>query len=217
MIEAEEIVKEYEFRAVDRVSLRVSAGELVLITGPNGSGKTTLLSILGGLVRPTSGAVRVEGRALHEMSERELEEFRLLRVGYVFQTFRLIDALSAAENVQLVLDLARRSGSGEYASRTAGAALERVGALHLAKRGTRALSGGEKQRVAIARALANDPAIVLADEPTGSLDAESGEAVIALLRDAATRDRRAVVIVSHDPRIEQHADRVLEMRSGRLI
>ena len=221
MIEAEGIVKEYEFRAVDGVSLRVSAGELVLITGPNGSGKTTLLSILGGLVRPSSGTVRVEGRALHEMSERELEAFRLLRVGYVFQTFRLIDALSVRENVQLVLDLAARCRPAQELRsmdrvRTADAALDRVDALHLAKRETRALSGGEKQRVAIARALANDPAVVLADEPTGSLDAASGETVIALLRETASRDRRAVVVVSHDPRIEQRADRSLEMRSGRL-
>jgi putative ABC transport system ATP-binding protein len=212
VIEAEGIVKEYEFRAVDGVSLHVAAGELVLINGPNGSGKTTLLSILGGLVRPTRGTVRVEGRALHEMSERELEEFRLLRVGYIFQTFRLIDALNARENVQLVLDLA---GSAADPARTE-EALQRVNAVHLAERSTRALSGGEKQRVAIARALANDPAIVLADEPTGSLDAAAGEGVIALLRDAAKRDGRAVVVVSHDPRIAQHADRVVEMRSGRV-
>jgi putative ABC transport system ATP-binding protein len=213
MIEARGLVKEYvagtAFRAVDGVSLHVERGEMVLIMGPNGSGKTTLLSMLGGLVRPTGGSVRVDGQALEEMSQRELENFRLRRVGFVFQSFRLLDALSARENVQLVLDLAR-------SSRTAEAALEQVQASHLADRSTRVLSGGEKQRVAIARALANDPAIVLADEPTGSLDSAAGEAAIALLHDAARRDGRAVVIVSHDSRIAQHADRVVRMMDGRV-
>lgn len=213
MIAARSLVKEYDagvvFRAVDDVSLDVARGEVVLIIGPNGSGKTTLLSMLGGLVRPTSGSVVVEGRALDEMPERELETFRLKRVGFVFQTFRLLDALSVRENVQLVIDLA-----GE--KRNADALLDRVGALHLANRNTRVLSGGEKQRVAIARALANDPAIILADEPTGSLDSAAGEATIALLRDAARIDGRSVVIVSHDTRIVSHADRVVRMLDGKV-
>ncbi|MEO8379315.1 MAG: ABC transporter ATP-binding protein [Acidobacteriota bacterium] len=215
LIQADALVKEYAdavvFRAVSEVSLDVARGEVVLIIGPNGSGKTTLLSMLGGLVRPTRGSVRVEGRALEEMSERELESFRLHRVGFVFQTFRLLDALSVRENVQLVIDLA--GGEPSHAD----ALLERTGALHLATRKTRSLSGGEKQRVAIARALANDPAILLADEPTGSLDSAAGEATIALLSDAARHDHRAVVIVSHDTRIAPHADRVLHMTDGRMI
>jgi putative ABC transport system ATP-binding protein len=213
MIAARSLVKEYDdgvvFRAVDDVSLDVARGEIVLIIGPNGSGKTTLLSMLGGLVRPTRGSVVVDGQALDAMPERELELFRLTRVGFVFQTFRLLDALSVRENVQLVLDLA-----GE--KRTADAVLERTGALHLAHRNTRALSGGEKQRVAIARALANDPAILLADEPTGSLDSSAGEAAIALLCDSARNDGRAVVIVSHDTRIAPHADRVVRFSDGRV-
>jgi len=207
------LVKEYDagvvFRAVDDVSLDVARGEVVLIIGPNGSGKTTLLSMLGGLVRPTSGSVSIDGRTLDEMSERELEVFRLRRVGFVFQTFRLIDALSVRENVQLVIDLAGEKHSAE-------AILDRVGALHLANRNTRVLSGGEKQRVAIARALANDPAILLADEPTGSLDSAAGEAAIALLCDSARSDGRAVVIVSHDTRIAHHADRVVRMNDGKI-
>jgi putative ABC transport system ATP-binding protein len=213
MIAARSLVKEYDegvtFRAVNDVSLDVARGEVVLIIGPNGSGKTTLLSMLGGLVRPTRGGVNVDGVALESMTERELESFRLRRVGFVFQTFRLLDALSVRENVQLVLDLA-----GE--KRSADAILDRVGALHLAKRNTRVLSGGEKQRVAIARALANDPAIVLADEPTGSLDSAAGEAAITLLSDAARKDGRAVVIVSHDTRIAHHADRVVRISDGRV-
>jgi putative ABC transport system ATP-binding protein len=213
LIRARSLVKEYDdgvvFRAVDEVSLDVARGEVVLIIGPNGSGKTTLLSMLGGLVRPTRGSVVVDGQALDAMTERELELFRLTRVGFVFQTFRLLDALSVRENVQLVLDLAG-------AKRSADAVLERAGALHLAHRNTRALSGGEKQRVAIARALANDPAILLADEPTGSLDSAAGEAAIAMLCDSARNDGRAVVIVSHDTRIAPHADRVVRFSDGRV-
>jgi putative ABC transport system ATP-binding protein len=209
MISARDLVKEYDTPVVGGVSLDVQRGEMLLIIGPNGSGKTTLLSMLGGLVRPTRGSVRIDGRALEEMPQRELEEFRLKRVGFVFQTFRLIDALSVRENVQLVLDLAGSKNSAD-------AMLERVNAQHLAHRNTKALSGGEKQRVAIARALANDPAIILADEPTGSLDSAAGEAAIALLRDAARRDGRAVVVVSHDTRIAPHADRVVHMLDGRI-
>ena len=213
LIRAEGLVKEYDaggvFRAVDGVSLDVHRGEVVLIIGPNGSGKTTLLSMLGGLVLHTSGMVRVAGRALHERSDLDLASFRLQRVGFVFQTFRLLDALSVRENVQLVRDLAGETESAD-------AVLERVNALHLANRNTRALSGGEKQRVAIARALANDPAILLADEPTGSLDSAAGEAAITLLHDAARQDNRAVVIVSHDTRIAHHADRIVRMLDGRV-
>ncbi len=243
MIAARNLVKEYDggvvFRAVDDVSLDVARGEVVLIIGPNGSGKTTLLSMLGGLVRPTRGSIVVDGVALDAMPEGELEAFRLRRVGFVFQTFRLLDALSVRENVQLVLDLAdchpepakrgegppaearvaHKSGDPSPSTRlrmTADVLLDRVGALHLAKRSTRVLSGGEKQRVAIARALANDPAIILADEPTGSLDSAAGEAAIALLCDAARTDGRAVVIVSHDTRIAHHADRVVRMLDGRV-
>ena len=217
LLRADSLVKEYTagvvFRAVSDVSLDVNTGEVVLVIGPNGSGKTTLLSMLGGLVRPTRGTIRVEDRALDAMSERELEDFRLRRIGYVFQTFRLLDALSVRENVQLVLDLA----SFPDARRKAESMLDRVGAMHLAERLPQGLSGGEKQRVAIARALANGPAIILADEPTGSLDTETGETAISLLCDTARCEGRAVVIVSHDTRIAHHADRVVRMRDGVLI
>lgn len=213
-LRAQALVKEYSegvlFRAVSGVSLSVEPGEVVLISGPNGSGKTTLLSMLGGLVRPTSGQVLVEEQPLETLSDAGLENFRLRRVGYVFQTFRLIDALDVRENVQLVGDLARIADSKVRAE----SMLERVGMLHLAGRNPQTLSGGEKQRVAIARALMNDPAVVLADEPTGSLDTHAGEVAIELLCSAARRDCRAVVIVSHDPRIADHADRVIRMQDG---
>ena len=213
MIDAKTLVKEYDagglFRAVDGVSLEIGKGEVVLIIGPNGSGKTTLLSILGGLIRPTSGRVSVDGHALDEMSERERESFRLRRVGFVFQQFRLIDALTVRENVQLVIDLAGGTHSAD-------SLLERMGVIHLGGRRTNVLSGGEKQRVALARALANDPAILLADEPTGSLDSAAGEATIAMLCDAARSGGRTVVIVSHDARIVPYADRVVKMLDGRV-
>jgi putative ABC transport system ATP-binding protein len=213
MIAAEHVTKEYPFvRAVSDVTLGVERGEMVLIIGPNGSGKTTLLSLLAGLLRPTSGAVRFEGKELATMTDRELAAFRLRSIGFVYQTFRLLDALSARENVQLVLELA---GRGD-ARRMADELLERVGARDIAERSPRVLSGGEKQRVAIARALANAPAAIFADEPTGSLDSAAGAATIGLLRDAAHRDGRAVVIVSHDARIAPHADRIITMADGAL-
>jgi len=226
LLSAQSLVKEYAdgvlFRAVSGVSLTVARGEVVLIIGPNGSGKTTLLSMLGGLVRPTRGSVSVDGRSLEAMTERELESFRLRKVGFVFQTFRLLDALSVRENVQLVLDLAGGDPARGEASRARGvparadAMLDRVGARHLAGRQTHSLSGGEKQRVAIARALANDPALLLCDEPTGSLDSAAGAATIALLASAARDDHRAVVIVSHDTRIAPHAHRTLHLIDGLL-
>lgn len=216
ILTAHSLVKEYAegvvLRAVWEVSLTVAPGEVVLIMGPNGSGKTTLLSMLGGLVRPTSGSVLVEGNALDAMPARTLQSFRLRRVGFVFQGFRLIDALDVRENVQLVAELAGATDAHERAA----AALAATGAGHLAARRTHGLSGGEKQRVAIARALVNGPAILLADEPTGSLDSAAGETTIALLCEAARRDGRAVVIVSHDTRIAPHADRILRMTDGRL-
>jgi putative ABC transport system ATP-binding protein len=198
--------------AVSEVSLTIAAGEIVLIVGPNGSGKTTLLSLLAGLLRPTRGDVSHDGRSLRALSDRELSRFRLERVGFVFQQFRLLDALSARENVQLVLEMAGRRGARGLADEL----LKRTGAGNIADRSPRVLSGGEKQRVAIARALANEPAVIFADEPTGSLDSAAGEAAIRLLRDAASRDGRAVVIASHDPRITGFADRILEMRDGRI-
>ncbi|HYI12536.1 MAG TPA: ABC transporter ATP-binding protein [Thermoanaerobaculia bacterium] len=216
LLEAESLTKEYAagvvVRAVCEVSLELRRGEIVLIMGPNGSGKTTLLSMLGGLLRPTRGSIRVNGRALHELSDAALTDFRLRHVGFVFQSFRLLEAMSVRENVQLVLELAGATRPRERAE----AILARTGALHLAERAPRLLSGGEKQRVAIARALANEPAVILADEPTGSLDSEAGEAAIALLAEAAREEGRGVIIVSHDSRIAPHADRIVRMLDGRV-
>lgn len=214
LLRAESLSKEYDsgavVHAVKGVSLTVSRGEIVLIIGPNGSGKTTLLSMLGGLMRPTRGTIHLGERALHELSEAALTDFRLRHVGFVFQGFRLLDVLSVRENVQLPIEMA----GGADARRTAEEMLAHVGALHLAERSPRVLSGGEKQRVAIARALANQPDLILADEPTGSLDSAAGESAIQLLTATARAEGRGVVIVSHDTRIAPHADRIIRMADG---
>lgn len=216
LLTADSLTKEYDsavmVRAVSEVSLTVSRGEVVLIIGPNGSGKTTLLSMLGGLMRPTRGTIHLGDRSLHELSDAALTDFRLRHVGFVFQGFRLLDVLSVRENVQLVVEMA----GGSDARRTAEEMLSHVDALHLADRSPRVLSGGEKQRVAIARALANQPDLILADEPTGSLDSAAGESAIALLTDTARAEGRGVVIVSHDTRIAHHADRTIRMADGKV-
>jgi putative ABC transport system ATP-binding protein len=216
LLAAESLSKEYVsgvvVRAVSEVSLSVRRGEVVLIIGPNGSGKTTLLSMLGGLMRPTRGTIHLGDRALHELSDAALTDYRLRHVGFVFQGFRLLDVLSVRENVQLVIEMA----GGANARRAAEEMLSHVDALHLADRSPRVLSGGEKQRVAIARALANQPDLILADEPTGSLDSAAGESAIALLTNTARAEGRGVVIVSHDTRIAHHADRIIRMTDGRV-
>jgi putative ABC transport system ATP-binding protein len=200
--------------AVRDVSFDVRVAEVTLITGSSGSGKTTLLSLLGGLIPPTSGDVELLGQPLRNLSQAALTHLRLHSIGYVFQAFRLIDALSVTENVELALNIAgvMRPGSRMRAVQL----LEQFGlGARLGFRPAK-LSAGEKQRVAIARALANDPPLILADEPTGSLDSRSGHRVIETLRDAAHLHGRAVLIVSHDPRIRGYADHVFEMEDGRL-
>jgi putative ABC transport system ATP-binding protein len=199
--------------AVTEVSLTVEAGEVVLISGPNGSGKTTLLAMLGGLLPPTHGTIEVAGVALSSLTSTQLAAFRLRTIGFIFQSFRLLEELTASENVKIVLELA---GAGDADSRTE-TLLEEMGMADRAGRLARHLSGGEKQRVAIARALACDPAVLLADEPTGNLDSRAGEQAVQLLGQAARSRGKAAIIVSHDPRIEKHADRVLRMADGRLL
>ncbi len=205
---------ESEVRAVDNVDLTVSAGELVLIMGPSGSGKTTLLTIMGGLLRPTSGSVLLDGVDITTLDEGALTALRRRAVGFVFQSFNLWESLSVRENVELALNIA---GVGGRAARERARALltERGLAKRLSFR-SRDLSGGEKQRVSIARALANDPQLILADEPTANLDSKHGRDVVVLLRDIAREQGRTVVIVSHDHRIREVADRVLWLEDGRL-
>ena len=201
-------------RAVDDVSLTIPPGELVMIMGPSGSGKTTLLSMLGGLLRPTSGEVVINGTVITELDETRLPVVRALEIGFIFQAFNLLDALDVEENVLFPARL-RHGGVGAARNR-ARDLIERLGMAPRCHALPRTLSGGEKQRVAIARALINEPKLILADEPTGNLDSRTGQEVLMILHDIARDEGRAVVLVTHDPRVEDMANRVLWLEDGHL-
>ncbi len=205
---------EHQTVALRNVSLQARMGELILLLGPSGSGKTTLLTIIAGLQRPTSGNVRLFGRSLADYSARELQRLRATSIGFVFQTFHLLESLSVLENVLLVTQFAgvpRAEGR-----RRARELLERFGVADLARAGPRALSQGEKQRVAVARALVNRASLLLADEPTGSLATEQGFEVVRMLHQCVREEGRCALVVSHDERIAQFSDRVLHLRDGKL-
>jgi benzoate-CoA ligase family protein len=202
---------ETEIRAVDRVDLTVAHGELVAVMGPSGSGKSTLLHLLGGIDRPDAGQVALEGREISRLSPQELALVRRRRLGFLLQFFSLLPTLSARENVAFPLLLDGAHGANERAER----ALARVGMQARAAHRPGELSGGEQQRVALARALVVEPAIVLADEPTGNLDSATGREILALLRQAAD-DGQSVVVVTHDARAAEQADRVVRMDDGRI-
>ena len=200
--------------AVRGVSFAVEAGEVVLIMGPSGSGKTTLLSMMGALLRPTSGTISLDGTVVSTLGESRLPDIRLRKFGFVFQDFNLLSALTVLENVAIVAELTglkRREARAKATQILTALGLgERLGFL------PEKLSGGEKQRVAIARALVNDPALILADEPTANLDSAIGHEIMRILRGIAKENGRAVVIVSHDQRIRDIADRVLWLEDGRF-
>jgi ABC-type lipoprotein export system ATPase subunit len=200
-------------RVLDGAGLDVQAGELVAVVGRSGSGKSTLLHLLGGLDRPEAGTIAVAGERVDGRPERELTQIRRRRIGFVFQFFHLIPELTGEENVLLP---ARLPGTRNGAVARGRELIVRLGLEDAAQRLPHELSGGEQQRLAVARALVHDPALVLADEPTGNLDAEAGAAVLGLLRSAAGEAGRAVVIVTHDEAATAQADRVLHLRDGRL-
>jgi len=205
---------ETEVVAVRDVSLSVAAGEVVLIMGPSGSGKSTLLSMLGALLKPTEGEIRLREEVLSTLSENRLPTVRLHQFGFIFQDFNLLSALTVLENVALVAELAgAKRGEAREKARA------QLTALGLGQRLDflpEKLSGGEKQRVAIARALINEPALILADEPTANLDSKIGHEIMRLLRHIAKEQNRSVIIVSHDARIKDIADRVLWLEDGRF-
>jgi putative ABC transport system ATP-binding protein len=201
-------------RAVDGVDLEVAAGETVAVMGPSGSGKSTLLHLMGGLDRPSAGELWLAGRRVDQMGERALARLRRKAVGFVFQAFHLMDELTAAENVELPALLAGRSPRA--ARRRASGLLARVGLADRAGFLPSALSGGQRQRVAIARALANDPLVVLADEPTGNLDSAATAEVLGLF-DGLHRAGQTLVIVTHDARVAATADRLITMRDGAFV
>jgi putative ABC transport system ATP-binding protein len=201
--------------AVNHVSLEAHAGEVILILGPSGSGKTTLLSIMGGLLRPTQGTVRVEDQDIYRLSDGQLSALRCKKIGYVFQSFNLLDFLTVRKNVEIMLNLA--GVGGRQARERATEVLSQVKLNHRLDFSPKKLSGGERQRVSIARALANRPRVILADEPTGNLDSNAGHTVAAILSSLAHQQACSVVIVTHDSRIIDIADRVVHIVDGALV
>ncbi|MFZ4629805.1 MAG: ABC transporter ATP-binding protein [Blastocatellia bacterium] len=197
------------------VDLTVHRGEMLFLMGPSGSGKTTLLSIMGCILRPTNGSVRIAGEEVVGLSEREMPRIRLRRIGFIFQGFNLFPALTVQENIELALDL--KGIRGREARRRSGDLLARVGLSDKAAQWPANLSGGQKQRVAIARALAGEPGIILADEPTAALDGTTGRAILDLLRELAHEKGRAIVIVTHDSRALAYADRLVTIEDGRIL
>jgi putative ABC transport system ATP-binding protein len=203
-----------EVRAVDDVSLAINDREVVALFGPSGSGKSTLLHLAAGLLRCSAGTVRFEDRDLAALSKAEVLEYRRTKLGLVFQNFNLVPGLTAAENVALPLLL--RHVHHDRAQARALAALDEVGLRRRAHHLPARLSGGEQQRTAIARAVVGNPRLILADEPTGNLDSETGNNVLDLLSKLPHEQEAAIVIVTHDARVARYADRVLAMRDGKL-
>jgi putative ABC transport system ATP-binding protein len=220
MLELERVFKHYrggaeEIRAVDGVSLKAEAGEMLALHGPSGSGKTTLLLLIAGLLAPEHGAVRFRGRDLTSLSQAEASDYLMREVGFVYQSLQLMPRVSALENAALKLVLA---GTGmREAQARALPWLERLGLGEQLARTPEELSGGERQRVAIARALAGDPALILADEPTGNLDSTRSREIVALLASIAHERGASVILVTHDTDAAQLADRRGTLRDGRLL
>ncbi len=219
LIQAENLVKIYrmgqvEVPALRGVSLTVEPGEYVAIMGPSGSGKSTLMHILGCLDRPTEGSYRLEGREIATLDEDQRAEIRKRRVGFVFQQFNLLPRMTVLENVEV--PMVYLGMPPRERRQRALALLEQVGLAHRAHHRPTEISGGEAQRVAIARALANDPALILADEPTGNLDTRTGQEILALFRELH-REGRTIVVVTHDPEVAQEAERIIYLRDGKVV
>jgi putative ABC transport system ATP-binding protein len=201
--------------ALRGLSLSIESGEIVAIMGPSGSGKSTLMHILGALDTPTGGTASLEGHDLQKLSENELVTLRGKKVGFVFQTFNLIQALTAQQNVELPMIFlgVKKSARSERAR----ALLDKVGLGERVAHRPNELSGGERQRVAIARALANDPEIILADEPTGNLDSETGATILELLKRLSVEEGKTMILITHDPDAAAIAHRIVRLRDGRVV
>jgi putative ABC transport system ATP-binding protein len=207
--------REIEVRALDHVSLDIAAGEFLALMGPSGSGKSTLLHIIAGIDRPTGGQCLVQGTNVAELSETDLADWRNAHVGFVFQTFNLIPVLTAFENVELPL-LLTSLNAGERREHV-NAALELVGLADRMTHLPRQLSGGQEQRVAIARALVTDPTLLVADEPTGNLDARAAAEVLGLLQQLNREAGKTVIVVTHDPKAAAYARRIVHLEKGELL
>jgi putative ABC transport system ATP-binding protein len=206
-------VGDVDVHALRGVDLDVQPGEFTAVVGPSGSGKSTLFNIIGGLTPPTSGTVHIAGRDLLGMSDAQRTELRKTSVGFVFQKYNLLPTLTARENIEIARDIAKRNGplQPEFL-----AALKLLGIEDRLDHKPRALSGGEQQRVAIARAIVNHPAILLADEPTGNLDTENSNAVLALLRDLNERLGQTILMITHNPEAAGYGHRIVRMRDGHI-
>ena len=219
MVELHDVTKQFAGKrdvvALRRVSLAIPRGEIVSIIGPSGSGKSTLLNLIGGLDRPTSGRVSIDGEPLADLSDDGLTRVRRDKIGFIFQFFNLLPTLSCVENVGLPLHL--RGWPRKKVDGRARELLNLVQLGHRLQHLPEELSGGERQRVAIARALSIDPPILLADEPTGNLDTRSGEEILTLIRDVHSRFGSTVVIVTHDMDVAQSCERTIALRDGRII
>jgi putative ABC transport system ATP-binding protein len=201
-------------RALAGVSLAVEAGEFVAIVGASGSGKSTLLHVIGGLTHPTSGEVVIEGREYGALSDAARTALRKREIGFVFQRFNLLPTLDAADNIELARDIAgRAAGPAEWRDKI----IERLGIGPRLRHRPAELSGGEQQRVAIARALVNRPTILLADEPTGNLDSQNSDAVLAVLRDLNRELGQTILMITHNPEAAAFAHRALHMKDGRIV
>jgi putative ABC transport system ATP-binding protein len=219
-IQFESIVKEFSagestIRVLDRVSAQVNLGELTMLVGPSGCGKTTLISILTGILSATSGAVSVLGKQLQGLRDIERVLLRRQHIGFIFQQYNLLPALTAAENAAMPLFAAGVATS--EALKRSRAVLTDIGMEEHTEKLPRQLSGGQQQRVAIARALVHEPALIVCDEPTAALDAKTGHGVMEILRGAANNKNRAAIVVTHDNRIYSFADRILAMNDGKIV
>jgi len=219
VIEARGLTKIYpsgdkEFKALDDISLKIYRGEFIIIMGPSGSGKSTLMNIIGCLDRPTSGELYIDGRGITGLSDSQLAEIRREKNGFVFQSFNLIPNLSALRNVALPLSFKGIAKSDRESK--AREMLKKMGIEQWAQKLPSQLSGGEQQRVAIARALANDPAVIIADEPTGNLDSAIGKQVMDLLR-VISKEGKTILLVTHDANLVKYGNRMICMRDGKVI
>jgi len=219
-IRTKDLIKVYrtgksEVIALRGLDMQVAEGELVAVQGPSGCGKTTLLNLIGGIDRPTAGRIEVDGSNLVDLGEGDLVKYRLAKVGFIFQFFNLVPTLTAEENVELPLRLAGKGPSIRAKRRKE--LLELVGMTQRASHRPDELSGGEQQRVAIGVALANDPPLLLADEPTGELDTKTGQEVLDLFRRLNQEFKKTIVVVTHDARVSHIAHRVLEIQDGKIL
>lgn len=204
-----------EVIALRGLDMHIDSGELIAVRGPSGCGKTTFLNILGGIDRPTAGRIEVDGSNLVDFSDGELVRYRLRKTGFVFQFFNLVPTLTAEENIELPMRLASRDGTDRKARTKE--LLDLVGMAHRARHRPDELSGGEQQRIAIAVALANDPPLLLADEPTGELDTKTGQEILNLFQRLNRDLKKTIVVVTHDARVAGIANRVLDIRDGKIV